>query len=139
MRRIVHVLLILVAVAAVRSCGGAAAVEDRMSAGTRWAAERTGLSSIRDNWRENVIPVFEGITKATFAKTGRTVTVLLDAAENARNTATAGITGVFQRSSSRVGRAGSDALAGPEASGSTPTGAGGNSAQDSAAVPTSDR
>jgi hypothetical protein len=74
----VHLLAIVAVIVSVRACGGLTAVEDRMSASSRWAAERTGMTTVRDRWRDNVSPAIAGRTRAASLRLQQTTTAVLE-------------------------------------------------------------
>ena len=49
-RRVIHLGLVLLAIAGIRACGGAAQAEDRLNVTTRWVAEKTGLVRAKSTW-----------------------------------------------------------------------------------------
>ena len=58
MRRLVHLVLLISVIAGVRACGGLAIAEDRMSAQAQWIGDKTGVTTLRRKWREDVAPRF---------------------------------------------------------------------------------
>ena len=77
MRRLVHIGLLLLIVMVVRACGGVNQAEDRLSAATRWAAERTGLSGVKETLDTKVRPPIAAATRsladAIYGGTARTM------------------------------------------------------------------
>lgn len=55
MRRLIHLVILVAIIVGLRAWGPDAA-QDRLSAGLRWTAERTGLVAAGDLWREQVRP-----------------------------------------------------------------------------------
>jgi len=81
LRRLVHVALLLAIITAVRACGGVNQAEDRLSAATRWTAERTGLNGAKETLDTTVRPSMDAATHsladAIYSGTSR----MMDAAE----------------------------------------------------------
>ena len=64
MRRLAHLVIVISVILVVRSCGGMAVAEDRMSATSQWVAEKTGMTAVRDKWRKDVAPIIAGTSRA---------------------------------------------------------------------------
>jgi hypothetical protein len=80
-RRFVHFGLLVLVVVIVRACGGANEAEDRMSFGTRWLAEKTGLTGVKETLDTKVRPPIAAATRSmTYAIYG-TASRALDATE----------------------------------------------------------
>jgi hypothetical protein len=77
----VHLALLLAIITAVRACGGVNQAEDRLSAATRWTAERTGLNGAKETLDTKVRPSMDAATHsladAIYSGTSR----MMDAAE----------------------------------------------------------
>ena len=56
MRRLVHLVLLISLIAVVRACGGLVVAEDRISAHTQWIGEKTGVTTLRRKWQEDISP-----------------------------------------------------------------------------------
>jgi hypothetical protein len=65
LRRIIHLVLLIVVVLGVRACGGATEAEDRLGATTRWMAEKTGLTVAKQSWDRTVRPRITAATRTT--------------------------------------------------------------------------
>jgi hypothetical protein len=61
-RRLIHVVLLVLMIAAVRACGGATQAEDRLDVVTRWVAEKTGLGSVMATWDTTLRPPIAAVT-----------------------------------------------------------------------------
>jgi hypothetical protein len=83
MRRLIHLVLLVVIIVAVRACGGAVEAEDRLGVASRWLAEKTGMTQAMDAWNANVRPRVAAVTESTSGAIYRTVSVALDNAESA--------------------------------------------------------
>ena len=70
-RRVIHLWLLLLAIAGIRACGGAAEAEDRLNLTTQWVAQKTGLERARSTWdatfRGSTASVTSKISNAAFA------------------------------------------------------------------------
>ena len=54
MRRLIHLVLLVVIVVTVRAFGGASAAGDRIGSTSRWIGDKTGLSVVRERWDKGV-------------------------------------------------------------------------------------
>jgi hypothetical protein len=83
LRRLVHLALLLTIIIGVRACGGMTQAEDRLSAATRWTAEKAGLTGARDALDNKVRPsmtaAMRALAEAIFGGVSRT----MDRAEQA--------------------------------------------------------
>jgi hypothetical protein len=61
----------------IRACGGMAVTEDRLNAGTRWVAEKVGMSSTKEAFDAAVRPPMasatQSISESIYATTSRTM------------------------------------------------------------------
>ena len=77
MRRLLHLVLLVAIMLGIRACGGMAVTEDRLSAATRWAAEKVGLANTKDAFDATVRPPMASATRsmsdALYATTSRTM------------------------------------------------------------------
>ena len=77
MRRLLHVVLLLVIMLGIRACGGMAVTEDRLGAATRWAADKVGLGRTKDAFDATVRPPMAAATRSMsdsiYATTSRTM------------------------------------------------------------------
>jgi hypothetical protein len=105
MRRLVHLLAIVAVIVSVRACGGLTAVEDRMSASSRWAAERTGMTTVRDRWRDNVSPAIAGRTRAASLRLQQTTTAVLERLASGTGSVRDSIGSAAGRAASAIGGA----------------------------------
>jgi hypothetical protein len=60
MRRLAHLVLLISIIAAVRACGGLVVAEDRFSVHAQWIGDKTGVTALRQKWREDVAPRISG-------------------------------------------------------------------------------
>jgi len=65
LRRIIHLVILIVVVLGVRACGGATQAEDRLGETTRWMAEKTGLTVAKQSWDRTVRPRITAATRTT--------------------------------------------------------------------------
>jgi hypothetical protein len=79
MRRLIHLVLLVVIVVTVRAFGGASAAEDRIGSTSRWIGDKTGLSAFREEWDKTV---GRSLTAASNRMT-QAVTFALDGTETA--------------------------------------------------------
>ena len=79
MRRLIHLVLLIFIVVTVRAFGGVPAAEDRLAATSRWIGDKTGLSSVREEWDKTV---GRGLT-ATSNRMTQAVAFALDGTETA--------------------------------------------------------
>ena len=79
MRRLIHLVLLILIVVTVRAFGGVPATEDRLAATSRWIGDKTGLSAFREEWDKTV---GRSLTGASNRMT-QTVTFVLDGTETA--------------------------------------------------------
>jgi hypothetical protein len=63
MRRFAHLIIVISLILVVRSCGGMAIAEDRMSATSQWVAQKTGMTAVRDKWRKDIAPAIAGTSR----------------------------------------------------------------------------
>ena len=122
MRRLVHLLVIVAVIVSVRACGGLTAVEDRAAATSRRAAERTGMTILRDRWRDDIWPAIAGRTRAASLRGQQAATAVLErlasgtgstreSIESAAGRAASAVGGAFTGSSDDGGGAGGAAAA----------------------------
>lgn len=79
MRRLIHLVLLILIVVTVRAFGGAPAAEDRLAATSRWIGDKTGLSAFREEWDKTVGPSLTGASN----RMTHAVTFALDGTEAA--------------------------------------------------------
>jgi len=53
-RRVIHLALVVLAIAGIRACGGAAQAEDHLNTTTQWVAEKMGLERVKSVWATTV-------------------------------------------------------------------------------------
>jgi hypothetical protein len=85
MRRLIHLVLLILIVVTVRAFGGVPGAEDRLAATSRWIGDKTGLSAFREEWDKTV---GRSLT-ATSNRTTQAVTFALDRADAAVDQAAA--------------------------------------------------
>lgn len=77
MRRLLHIVLLLAIMLGIRACGGMAITEDRLSAATRWAAEKVGMANKKDAFDAAVRPPLAAATRSMsdslYSTTARTM------------------------------------------------------------------
>ena len=86
MRRLLHVVLLLMIMLGIRACGGVARTEDRLGAATRWTAEKAGLANAKDNFDAKVRPPMAAATRSLsdgiYATASRTMDNVAMTADN---------------------------------------------------------
>jgi hypothetical protein len=105
-RRVIHLVLLVVAIMGIRACGGATQAEDRLSVWTRWTAEKSGLGAVMTTWDTTLRPpiaavttkvsngIYDGVSRtldATEAAADSLVTWVADTANNAMAAVARGI------------------------------------------------
>jgi hypothetical protein len=119
-RRVIHLWLLLLAIAGIRACGGAAEAEDRLNVTTQWVAEKTGVERAKSTWdatfRGSAASATSKISNAAFASVFRFLDALDQTAAGLGTLTSNGI----DRAKSAVEGGVSGAL--NPASGSQPTG-----------------
>lgn len=74
-RRVLHLVLLGLAIAGIRACGGAARAEDRLNVTTEWVAQKTGLERAKSTWdatfRGSTASASSKISNAAFASVSR--------------------------------------------------------------------
>jgi hypothetical protein len=96
-RRVVHIVLLVLIVMGVRACGGATQTEDRLNATTRWMAEKTGLTGAKEAWDATVWPPLVAVARTTSD-------VVYGAVYGALNAAEAAVDGVASWVADRITR-----------------------------------
>lgn len=85
MRRLAHVMILVGVIVAVRACGGALQAEDRLSATSRWIADKTGLTEAKTAWDTRIRPPIATVanrsSEATYAVISRSLDSLEAAAD----------------------------------------------------------
>ena len=80
MRRLVHLVLLIALVAAIRACGGLTVVGDRLTSTTRALGERTGVKTAQQKWKTGVEPQITGAARNAAKKGHQAVSDALDRA-----------------------------------------------------------
>jgi len=78
MRRVVHLLLLISVIAGVRACGGLVTAEDRVSAHAQWIGDKTGVSTLRRKWREDVAPRISGAGQRAWLRVEQATSTALE-------------------------------------------------------------
>jgi len=72
---VLHLVLLGLAIAGIRACGGAARAEDRLNVTTEWVAQKTGLERAKSTWdatfRGSTASASSKISNAAFASVSR--------------------------------------------------------------------
>ena len=105
MRRIVHVALLVILIAGVRACGGAAVAEDRLGVTSRWVADRTGLSAAKDGWDSTVRPRVAAATRSSSDAVYGAISLALDSLEATAEGITTSITAAVSNAAQSLGTA----------------------------------
>ena len=128
-RRLVHVLILLSVIAGVRACGGLTVAEDRMTANSRWIAERTGVIALRDKWRDGAAPRITGAKQNAWRRVQQATATALERLGSRTTTISETIdSGAAKAAETIKDTVGPPAGARPGAAGSTPAAASGNAA-----------
>jgi hypothetical protein len=82
-RRLLHLALLVLVIVGVRACGGATQAEDRVNVASRWVAEKTGLSQVRDTWNARFRPRIAGASESVSGAIYQTFLVGIRGVQNA--------------------------------------------------------
>jgi hypothetical protein len=104
MRRVAHLLILVSVIAVVRACGGLAIAEDRIAANTRWIADKTGVTALRERWRDSMAPRITSTRRNAWLRVQQATSSALERLESGatrvRDTVDSGVGSVRPASSS---------------------------------------
>ena len=101
MRRVVHLLIVVVIVVTVRFTGSTEA-RDRVDRGLRVVAEKTGVAALHERWRAQVAPAIVSVTDRTASAIRDSADAALDRAESATGSVRSGLLDQARRFTSAV-------------------------------------
>lgn len=81
MRRVFHLVLLMLIVIGVRACGGVSEAEDALGAATGWTSEKTGLGHAKEVFDTTLRPRIVSVTKSAFDGLYKAVSLALEKGE----------------------------------------------------------